>query len=208
MDIEEMRNLVRLDLHDVEAVRWTDAELDRNIAHALSDYSEHIPHERTTLLATVPGFRSIDVTSVNPRVCIAAVEYPVDAFPPEFQPFSLWGDELTLLGDCVPEGSDVRIYYGSLHVIGPSSCTVPSGHYDIIAVGACGYAALAWAAGAVNRINTGGTGTSADYLAWGREKLSWFRAELRRLGRRDRVRSGLLYAPAYHGMSKRTDPGP
>ena len=138
---------------------------------------------------------------------VEAVEYPVDKFPKKYQRFSLWADTLTLLGDEVPDGSNAYIYYGKLHSLGEST-TIPAMHEDLIGAGACGYAAVEWAIYAVNRVNVGGTTTPNEFLAWGREKLNYFKQELKRLGRRNRVRIRALYKPYYAPVSKSTDYGP
>jgi hypothetical protein len=78
----------------------------------------------------------------------------------------------------------------------------------LIAAGACGYAAVEWAVYAVNRVNAGGNGTAGDLFNWGREKLDFFRLELKRLGRKNRVREHSLYRPLYKPVSKTTDYGP
>ncbi|UCH43498.1 MAG: hypothetical protein JSW16_02850 [Dehalococcoidales bacterium] len=138
---------------------------------------------------------------------VEAVEYPVDRFPRMYQRFTLWGDTITLLGEEIPDGSNAYIYYGKLHSLGESS-TIPAVYEDIIAVGACGYAASEWAVFAINRVNTGGIPTLDDFLKWGKEKLNFFRAELKRLGRRNRVRIRSLYRPYYPPVSQSTDYGP
>jgi hypothetical protein len=61
---------------------------------------------------------------------------------------------------------------------------------------------------AVNRVNIGGTMTPEEFLTWGREKLAYFRSELRRLSRRNRVRVRSLYRPYYPAVSQTTDYGP
>jgi hypothetical protein len=132
----------------------------------------------------------------------------VGEFPKRYQPFSLWGDTLTLLGSEIPDGSNANIYYGKLHTLDGDGSTIPAQHEDLIAAGACGYAAVEWAAHAVNRVNVGGAVTPGEFLAWGREKLSYFRQELRRLGRRSRVRVSSLYKPYYPIVSETTDYGP
>ena len=128
-------------------------------------------------------------------------------FPKRYQRFSLWADTLTLLGDEVPDGSNAYIYYGKLHTLGESS-TIPAMYEDLIAAGAGGYAAIEWAVYAINRVNVGGTLTPGEFLAWGKEKLNYFKAELKRLGRRNRVRIRSLYKPYYPAVSKSTDYGP
>ncbi len=51
-------------------------------------------------------------------------------------------------------------------------------------------------------------GYIAGHLFWGKEKLRYFKAELKRLGRRNRVRVRSLYEPYYPSVSKSTDYGP
>jgi hypothetical protein len=115
---------------------------------------------------------------------------------------------LTLLGDEIPDGSNADIYYGKLHTLDATSSTIPAMYEDLVAAGAGGYAAIEWAVYAINQVNVGGTLTPQDFLAWGREKLNYFKAELKRLGRRNRVRIRSLYKPYYPPVSKSTDYGP
>ncbi|HEX9976331.1 MAG TPA: hypothetical protein VGA82_03685 [Dehalococcoidales bacterium] len=210
MNLTEMRAIVRRDLHDEDAsnYRWTDDELDRHIAHAVRDFSEAIPNEQKAVKVTTAGSREIDIATVTDRIMVEAVEYPVDKCPRRFQRFALWGNTLTLLGDEVPDGSNAYIYYGKLHTMDAGGSTIPARHEDLIVIGAGGYAAVEWAVYAVNRVNVGGTMTPHEFMTWGREKLSYFRSELRRLSRRNRVRVRSLYQPYYPIVSQTTDYGP
>ena len=210
MNLSDMRAIVRSDLHDEDAgnYRWTNDELDRHIAHAVKDFSEAISYEQKATKATTSGSREIDISAITDRIMVEAVEYPVDKFPKRYQRFSLWADALTLLGDEVPDGSNAYIYYGKLHTLDATSSTIPVVSEDLIASGACGYAAVEWAIYAVNRVNVGGIPTPEEFLRWGREKLNYFRQELKRLGRRNRVRIRSLYRPYYSPVSKSTDYGP
>jgi len=121
------------------------------------------------------------------------VEYPVDSFPPCYQRFALWGHALTLFGDAVPDGANCNVYYGMLHTLDTQGSSIPSEHEDLIAIGAEGYAAVEWSGYAINRVNLGGATTPGEFLNWGNERLKQFRGELRRLGRRNRVRIRQLY---------------
>ncbi len=210
MNLSDMRTIVRRDLHDEDSsnYRWTNDELDRHIAHAVHEFSEHIPLEQKATKATTSGSRDIDISSITNRVMVEAAEYPVDQFPRRYQRFSLWGDTLTILGDEVPDGSNAYIYYGKLHTLDSSSSTIPTMHEDLIALGACGYAAVEWAIYAVNRVNVGGLPTPDELLGWGREQLAQFRKELTRLGRKNRIRVRSLYKPYVTSVSKATDYGP
>ena len=210
MNLTEMRTIVRRDLHDEDAsnYRWTDDELDRHIAHAVKDFSEYLPYEQEATKATTSGSRELDISNLSDRVMVVAVEYPVANFPRRYQRFSLWGDTLTILGDEIPDGSNAYIYYGKLHTLDAASSTVPTQHEDLIAAGAGGYAAVEWAVYAVNRVNVGGGITPREFLTWGNEGLRYFKQELRRLGRRNRVRVRSLYKPCYPTVSQTTDYGP
>ena len=210
MNLTDMRTIVRRDLHDEDAgnYRWTDDELNRHIARAVKDFSEHLPYEQKATKATTSGSRELDISDLSSRVAVAVVEYPVGQFPRRYQRFSLWGNTLTILGEEVPDGSNAYVYYGKLHTLDASSSTIPGQHEDLVAAGAAGYAAIEWAAFAINRVNVGGGVTPRDFLTWGRERLDYFRQELRRLGRRNRVRNSRLYKPYYPAVSQSTDYGP
>ena len=210
MNLSDMRAIVRRDLHDEDAgnYRWTDDELNQHIARAVKEFSEYIPYEQKATKATTSGSRELDISTVTDRIMVEAVEYPVDKFPKRYQPFSLWGDTLNLLGDEVPDGSNAYIYYAKLHTLDAGSSTIPARLEDLIAIGACGYAAVEWAVYTVNRVNVGGTTTPGEFLGWGNQKLRYFRQELKRLGRRERVRVSSLYKPYYPVVSKTTDYGP
>ncbi len=210
MNLSDMRAIVRRDLHDEDAnnYRWTNDEMDRHIAHAVKDLSEALPLEQKATKATTSSSREIDISTITNRIMVEAVEYPVDKFPKRYQRFSLWGDTLALLGDEVPDGSNAYIYYGKLHALSAESSTLPVQHEDLIAAGACGYAAVEWAVFAINQVNVGGIPTPREFLNWGREKLKYFKQELKRLGRRNRARTSQLYKPYYQPVSKSTDYGP
>ena len=210
MNLTDMRTLVRRDLHDEDAgnYRWTNDELDRHIAHAVKELSEYLPYEQRATKATTSGSRELDISAITDRVTVEAVEYPVDEFPKKYQLFSLWGDTLTILGDEIPDGSNTYIYYGKIHTLDASSSTIPAKFEDLVSVGGCGFAAVEWAVYAVNRVNVGGTVTPREFMDWGNQKLRRFWEELRRLGRRNRVRIRSLYKPYYPIVSKSTDFGP
>ena len=210
MNLNDMRAIVRRDLHDEdpENYRWSDDELNRHIGHAVREFSEAMPLEQKETKATTAGSREIDISSLSNRVMVQAVEYPVDRFPRIYQRFSLWGDAVTLLGDEVPDGLNACIYYGKLHTLDTTNSTISTIYEDLVSTGGAGYAAIEWAAFAINRVNVGGDTTPREFLNWGQQKLSYFKQELKRLGRRNRARINQLYKPAYPVVSKTTDYGP
>ena len=210
MNLTDMRGIVRRDLHDEDAsnYRWTNDELDRHITHAVKDYSEAIPFEQKAVKATTIGSREIDIASLNDRIMVEAVEYPIGNFPRRYQRFALWGDIITLLSDETPDGSNANIYYGKLHTLSVNNSTISPRHEDLITAGAAGYAAVEWAIYAVNRVNVGGNTAAAELLGFGREKLDFFHLELKRLGRKNRVRVRSLYRPFSPPVSNSVDFGP
>jgi hypothetical protein len=210
MILSDMRTRVRRDLHDEDSenFRWSNDEIDRHIAHAVSDFSDSVPLQMKATLSTVDDSREIDISSLTDRVRVHAVEYPVDQFPKRYQRYSLWSDIVTLLGDEIPDGSDCYVYYGKLHTLDAESSTIESKYADLIATGAVGYAAMEWAAYSVNRVNVGGKLSPGDFLSLGKENLYYFRSELKRLSKKDKVRIRSLYKPYYPSYSQTTDFGP
>ena len=210
MNINDMRVLVRRDLHDeaVTGFRWTDGEIDRHILHTVKDFSAACPEEAKAAKATAAGSRSLDISDITDRVMVEALEYPVDRFPPHFQRFALWGSRLTFLGEAIPDGSNTCIYYGRLHKIDALGSTVPALYEDLIVTGAAGYAAIQWAAYAINQVNTGGRQTPEEFLAWGKVKLGQFEERLKMVSQKNRVRVRSLYRPYRTAVSQTIDFGP
>ena len=209
MNLTEMRTLVRRDLKDeATPYRWSNDELDRHILNALKEFSEALPYEQKATIATVSGSREINIATITNRIMLEAVEYPVDKFPKRYQHFSLWADIITLLGDEVPDGSNAYIYYGKLHTLDATTSTIPTKSEDLVASGASGYAAVQMSIYSTDRVSAGGVMTPREYLTWGKERLRQFKDELKRLGRRNRVRTQQLYKPYYSPVSKSMDFGP
>jgi hypothetical protein len=166
MNLSEMIALVRKDLHDEDNnnYQWSDAKLTRHIDRALRELSEKIPLSAKATLPTTSGSRELDISGFSNRIMVEAVEYPVDASPPSYQRFSIWGDTLTIISGSEPDGSNCYVYYGTLHTLDANGSTLPAKYEDLVATGACGYAAIEWAAYAINKINVGGTMTPSRVL--------------------------------------------
>jgi hypothetical protein len=210
MKLDEMITLVRNDLRDTDSgsYRWSDAELTRHINRAVAELSESLPQPARSTMPTVAGSRELDISGLNDRITVAAVEFPVGNSPASYQQFFIWGNTLTIVSGSEPDGSNCNIYYGVLHVLDAQGSTLPSWYEDLVAGGAGGHAAIEWAAYAINRVNIGGTMTPKEYLDWGNQRLKSFRQELKRLGRRNTVRLSSLYAPYNQIFSRNTDYGP
>ncbi|TRZ51032.1 MAG: hypothetical protein D4S01_05620 [Dehalococcoidia bacterium] len=195
MNLSEMITLVRRDLkdEDLNNYQWSDDELTRHVSRAVKELSEPVPLPAKATLPTTAGSRQVDISSLTDRVMVQAVEYPVDKSPARYQRFSVWGDTLTVISGDEPNGANCYIYYGVLHTLDADGSTIPAEYEDLVATGAGGCAAIEWAAFAINRVNIGGTMTSREYRIWGNERLRSFRDRLKRLGRKQRIRTHQLF---------------
>jgi hypothetical protein len=194
MNLSEMITLVRRDLKDeTTPYQWSDDELTRHINHAVKELSERVPLPAKATLSTVSDSREVDISSLTDRIMVQAVEYPVDEFPAEYQHFSIWGNTLSLISGDEPNGTNCYVYYGKLHTLDANGSTIPSKYEDLVVTGVCGYAAISQAATSINKVNIGGTMTPTEYRAWGNERLGIFENELKRLGRRQRIRTQQLF---------------
>jgi hypothetical protein len=193
-----LRARVRRDLHDEDAsqYRWPDSVLDRHLQRAVQEVSLSAPQEATATLVTTAGSRELALSTLGAIVSVEAVEYPTGQYPPCYVPFSTWAGTLTLLVDGAPGASEsVRVRYTKLHTLDGSGTTLPDALVELVATGACAYAALEWASYATNRVNVGGTETWRHYHTWAQERMAAFAKSLAKLGRERRVRVGRLYQP-------------
>ena len=199
MDMNQMRALVRRDLHDEDAsaYRWTDPVLDRHIQHAVREGSIGSPLQAIASLTTGAGSRDLSLSGISDLLRVEAAEYPMDKYPPVYVRFSVWADALTLLLDAVPSGEEtVRLYYTKMHLLDETTSTLPPSLTELVVMGAGAYAALEWAGFATNRVNVGGADTWRHYLTWGKERLRLFHSSLARVAVNSSVRSRRLYTPA------------
>jgi hypothetical protein len=196
-NITVIRANVRKDLHDEDAAayRWTDAVLDRHIARAALEYSQHSPREQKNTLTTTAGSRDLSIATLTDRFDIEAVEWPTLEFPPRRVGFSIWQDTLTMDVVSAPNAvENVFVYWTKVHTLDATTSTVPTPDDDVVAAGAAAYAALDWTSFATNKINTGGEDVWGRYKAFADERLRYFVAELRRIGRLNSVRQRRLYS--------------
>jgi len=200
---------VENDLKDTGNTLWTDAEINRAIYRALQDYSHASPIEQKSTLPTAPNSRNVSLATLTPRIRVVAAEYPTGEYPPQYVPFTIWGDTLTLDLISAPSGTpNVDILWHKEHAIN-GSVTFPTSHDNIISTGAAGYAALAAAAYAANRVNVGGDNTWGRYQEFGRSRLAAFEQMLRTLPAASRLNTSQLYSAIHTRLtSQTTDPGP
>lgn len=194
--LTDIRDRLRRDLRDTaQPYQWDDDQLDRHIARSLSDVSLAAPRELSADLPTTPGSRAFDISPLAGLIAIEAIEYPAGQYPPAYTGFSRWAETVTLHTGGLPDGSDARLYYTAAHVLDDGGSTVPTSLEDALATGAAGYAALEYAAFAIDKLNTGDR-VAEQYSAWGRAWLAAFRELLRQHGRGRDVRRGRLTTPA------------
>jgi hypothetical protein len=195
MDMATMVTRVRQDLMDEDSADYsfTDEELERHISRAVKDFSQEVPKPERAEIATTGGQRTVDLSSLTDRVMVESVEYPEGLYPQRFRMFRTWGETLTILGSEIPDGSNCAVYYGKLHTLDESGSTIPARCEELIAEGAAGYAALAWEAYAINRVNAGGEDVNRDWESLGKARLEHFRSELKRMSWKNRVRIRRMY---------------
>lgn len=193
--LSAIRTRVREDLRDSDAERWPDDQIDRHIAHALSDLSLAAPRELSDDVATTNGSRDVSLSAFEGLIEVEAVEYPAGQFPAAFVSFSTWGGTLTIQGATVPDGSEARVYYLATHALDSEGTTIPEHLLDVLATGASAYAALELASYTANRLNLDPR-ASEKHLAWSRARLTAFQQLLHTYGRKNRVRERRLYVPA------------
>ena len=207
-NLDDIRGRLRQDLDDVDqaARTWSDAELDRHIAHALRELSAYLSLQQKTTLATTNGSRDLSIASLAGLIRVVAVEYKTSDFPPTYVDFSLWKQTVTLLEDPIPDGSNAAIYWEGLHQLGGATSTLSEALEDILVTGAAAHACRAQAAFAANRINTGGPDVDRDYRTMANAYEADFRRELIR--RSARIRQARLFVPSVPPATMETDPGP
>lgn len=194
----QVRERVRRDLHDEDAntYRWTDDVLNRHIERALAKVSKVAPQEKTASKGLQGGSREVSVADLTDRIVVEAVEYPAGMHPPSRVRFNQWGDTLRLSLSHEPrDGESVTVYYGALHRLTDSASTLPEALEELVITGAAAYAALEWAAYAVNRLNVGGQDVWRQYLTWAEERMADFELQLARIGRRSGFRPRKLFHP-------------
>mgnify|MGYP007094577298 CR=1 FL=1 len=173
---------MRQDLNDESTpARWSDSQLQRHLERAIRQYSLAAPREMKSLLATTPDSRDLSLAGLGELVRVVAVEWPVGQWPPRFVRFSCWQSTLTLLDEVRGDGTAAAIYWLALHSADGS--TLPARDEELVVRGAAGYAALAWASYAINRVTVTGEETTERYREWGRLALEEFAAGLDRLRR-------------------------
>lgn len=194
--LADIRDRIRIDLHDGDADRWDDGALDRHIARALRDIDNAAPRQVTAVVATTSGSRTLDVSALDGLIAVESVEYPTGYHPPALVRFDRWDDALALDIPGVPSGDDARVAYTAAHELDDVGTTLPPHLEDVLATGAAAYAVLERVPATTNVLTHTGPGTPRDFEALGRAWLTAFNELLRHHSLHRRVRPGRLRTPA------------
>ncbi len=184
--LADLRTALRKDLHDTDAgaYRWTDDDLNRAIARAVEEYSLAWPAETSLTFGATEDVRDYALTgdlAITRRLAVRRVEYPSGHYPPQYVPWELHNDTLTLLVDPPPQaGETIRVLAEQYHEVTVSSSTVPAHHDHVILTGAAAFALDEWATYAVNRINAS-TWTVRHFADRAKARLDDFRRQLAQL---------------------------
>lgn len=191
MNLAEMRTLVRRDLKDIDIPqRFTDDDLDRAIARAVTELSKYSPVQQKSVLATVAGSYEINIASLSGRLSVDRLEFPLDQSPRKFARFEIYQDALTLK-DVRGDGTGCAVYWTTTHTLNSETSTVPGYLQDLVALGATAYAALVLSQYATDKANYGGENVDRDYLYWARGRMMDFQSGLNRL--KNKIKAGQLY---------------
>lgn len=193
--LTDIRTRLRTELQDPGADRWSDAELDWHITHALGELTLAIPLEARATIATAAGSRDIDLSVLAGLIAVEAVEYPLGEFPPQYTGYGTWGSTLTLQTPAAPDGGDAGIFYSARHVLDDDGSTLPPHLEDVLILGAAASAGLGRASGTVESLNLNSR-TTEEHLALARARQTAFQQLLRVYGRGGRMTARRLYAPA------------
>ncbi len=208
----QFRGWLRVDLNDPAgaAQRFGDGDLDRAVDRAVAELTGVWPKETDTEHTCGAASRILDLSGApyaGALLDVSEVEMPYGAaggearFPPELVAFQLDAGrtKLRLLSREVPAaGQVVRVRWSSAQAVTASSTTVPVELDALVALGAAGFACLAYStpAGDNFKYEDGETVGQVDdsmigpeWRRRGREHLATFRAELGKLGQR-RARTG------------------
>lgn len=193
--LTDVRDRLRIDLADTGADRWPDDQLDRHIAHALSELSLAISRETSEVIETTAGSRDLSVGDLEGLLEVEAVEFPLGKFPPSYPGFSTWDNVLSLHLSAAPDGEDARVFFTAAHTLDEEGSTLPDSAVDILLTGASAYAALELASAHAGVLNLDPAAVER-YAAWSRARLTAFRQLLHTYGRKNRVRQRRMYVPA------------
>ena len=143
--LAQLRATLRQELRDEDAANyvWTDAVLNRHLAHALQHVQAAAPLF-ASLTKTMPASRRVDLTADVPStfLWVDAVEYPVDRFPQCFHPFREEpGPKVYFLTtDLPPAGEALVVWYARGYTVAEGSSDLPAELDRAVLLGARAFA--------------------------------------------------------------------
>lgn len=206
----DFRGWLRLDLNDPAGAsqRFADGDLDRAVDRARSEFEVALPRETDTEHAAAASrIQTLPGGTYPSLIEVAEVEQPYGAagataqHPPRLVPFRLAADRASvrLLGRDVPTAAEVlRIRWTRRHTLDGATTTVPVEYDPLLALGAAGFACLAFSSPAADNFryedgqvvgNVDDSMVAPEWRRRGLEYLSEFRLRLAKL-REDRARVG------------------
>lgn len=191
MDLSTMRTRLRRDLQDEGSPsRFSDSELERAIARAVTELSKYSPCKKKSAIATVSNSDEIDISELNDVISIDRVEFPIGNIPRTYTRFEVYGDSVRLL-ETVGDGGDCHIYWSTPHILDADGSTIAVDHEDLVALGASAYAVMSLSQAKVDTNNPGGNRVDYRYQHWAANRLKEFEKGLNKL--RSKVRISQFY---------------
>lgn len=179
---------LRNDLKDLDSSNylWTNAELDRHVAHAVNDYSRVNPLVTSvtqTVIADAQGHTYRQQITPIPAayLYVIRVEYPIDNNPPAY--LSFWeevpggGSVYMPVGDPPVAGQSIKFWCATLHSVTSNFSSILSEHEEFIELGAKAYALQAATRYAQNRLNAS-YWTPKGIAAFAKEVMAEYQARL------------------------------
>jgi hypothetical protein len=198
----------RVDLDDPNppAAIWSDADLQRHVTHAVTEYQIWRPLEvKESGLALSAGSRDLSVATLTNLVRVQAVEYPTGQWPPAYVQFQQWGSTLTLFLEGAPGAGDplaVNLYCLERHTVTVTACTIDPADDEAIVAGAVHFAAQEYATKVAGLVSATGPNTWLRYRDLALDKAAEFRGYLAVV--RARVTPQRAYAPSEPRQSRFT----
>lgn len=206
---EDLLAATREALRDTSKTTWTDEQLGAAMNAAVAEYSRQWPVRA--------GFNETGVTTAGRHLLvsllddvtadddIAAIEWPIDQWPPSYVRFDQWGDTLTLHADRELAADDVRFWVKRPHTLSGDTWTdLPAADLELLASGSAAFAQLSLATESTNTVTL--QPHAAEQLRrLASEGLTAFRNAIRNRT----VVQGTAYRPDEpYRLSRFTDPGP
>jgi len=170
---------VAQDLRDPTHAVWSEAELEGYLERALAAVQRHMPRFCATVLASQAGEYTYDLSGIEGLLDVVAVWYPWDPSqpqmdPPPVCPHAIVEDgTVTIFPTQAPQGTDadqLRLIYTAAHTIsghdGAAATTLDAWAVALVALGACGWAALARQVGEIGAVTPTGR-TPTELAAYG-----------------------------------------